>query len=246
MPIVVKRTDLASLAELRERYRAEADCQIVHHSILPRGMADPFAIEADGRLVGYGGVWNTIEPGMLMEFYVLPEHRPRASEFFRALVAASGADRMEAQTNMPLMHAMLREHTADPLGDRLLFADGYDPCLERTDVVFRPSTPAEREFDGDPNQWVLERDGGVVARGGSLCHYNPPYADVYMSVEEAHRRCGYGAFLVQEIKRACHAAGKRPAARCQVENVASRRTLERAGFVVVGELRTGRLVGVAG
>lgn len=244
MPITVTRTELDRIAALRERHRQEADCQIVHDSILPRGMADPYSIELHDLPVGYGGVWNTIEPGTLMEFFVLPPFRARASEFFQALVVAGGATRMEAQSNMPLMDAMLRAHTAAPIADRTLFSDGGDPGLVRSDVVFRRAATTEREFAGDPNQWVLVGEAGIVARGGYLCHYNPPYADVFMSVEEAFRGRGYGAFLVQEIKRACRADGRLPAARCQVENVASRRTLERAGFVVVGELRVGDLVKV--
>jgi GNAT superfamily N-acetyltransferase len=87
---------------------------------------------------------------------------------------------------------------------------------------------AERQGGGE---WVLEIDGTTVARGGLLFHYNRPYADVYMDVEEPYRRRGIGAYLVQELKRLCYELGALPAARCDTTNEASRRTLQRAGMV---------------
>lgn len=80
-----------------------------------------------------------------------------------------------------------------------------------------------------------------MVRGGYLCHYNPPYADVHMEVEEAWRQRGIGAWFVQEVRRAALAAGKVPAARCDVTNLLSRRTLERGGLVCCGEIVEGSL-----
>jgi hypothetical protein len=46
---------------------------------------------------------------------------------------------------------------------------------------------------------------------------------------------------VQEVKRICYEAGKKPAARTGEDNIASRRTLEKAGFVVCGRLLVGEV-----
>src|SRR5262249_41376683 len=89
--------------------------------------------------------------------------------------------------------------------------------------------------------WKLEVNGVDVAGGGILFHYNEPYGDIHMEVKEEHRRCGYGAYLVQELKRAGRELGAIPAARCNPENIASRRTLQRAGFVPVGAILTGSI-----
>jgi GNAT superfamily N-acetyltransferase len=64
-----------------------------------------------------------------------------------------------------------------------------------------------------------------------LCHYNPPYGDIFMEVDERFRNRGFGSYLVQEVKRVCYESGKRPAARCDVTNEASRRTLQKAGLL---------------
>ena len=90
-------------------------------------------------------------------------------------------------------------------------------------------------------EWVIESDGTIVATGGFLTHYNPPYADIFMEVTEAARRQGIGSYLLQELKRVCYEAGMRPAARCNPDNLASRRTLEKAGFLPCGRLLVGEV-----
>jgi GNAT superfamily N-acetyltransferase len=90
-------------------------------------------------------------------------------------------------------------------------------------------------------EWLIECDGQIAATGGILYHYNRPYGDIYMGVAEPFRRRGLGAFLVQELKRVCYELGSVPAARCNVTNVASRRTLQKAGFVPCGVRLEGKL-----
>jgi GNAT superfamily N-acetyltransferase len=80
----------------------------------------------------------------------------------------------------------------------------------------------------------------VVAAGGDiLFHYNRPYGDIYMKVAEPFRRRGVGTYLVQELKRVCYQGGSVPAARCNPTNIASRQTLQRAGFVPCGHIVKG-------
>jgi len=96
--------------------------------------------------------------------------------------------------------------------------------------------PHKHEGIGD---WVVEARGAVVATGGFLCHYNPPYDDIFMEVAEPERRRGFGSYLVQEVKRVCYEAGKKPAARCNPANIASRLTLQKAGLLPCGRLLAG-------
>jgi len=60
-----------------------------------------------------------------------------------------------------------------------------------------------------------------------------------MEVIEAFRRRGLGSYLVQELKRACYELGAVPGARCSPTNIASRRTLQRAGFVPFAQILIG-------
>lgn len=238
MTIEVRRASFEEVRALRERHRGEADCQIVHHSALPRGLAVPWLVLVDGRTAGHAGVWNRYYEGRIVEFYVLPRFRPRASDLFREVVAASGATGMEAQTNMPLMAAMLEAWARDVVEEKILFEQGATTSLVCPGARFRRAMSGD---DGPDGEWVLEAEGRVVAAGGVLYHYNPPYGDVYMEVVEGSRRRGFGSYLVQELKRVCREGGKTPAARCDPANAASRRTLEKAGFVVCGRLLAGRV-----
>jgi GNAT superfamily N-acetyltransferase len=235
--IKVGRAESAAIANLRDLYRQEADCQVVRDSFLVRGFADAYVIRVDGRVGGYALVANKHVENRLIEFYVLPSLRHRASALFREALFVSRAGQIEAQTNIPLPAAMLREFATDIGTEHILFMDHVPTSLASNRADFRRSTGSDRT-DSD---WVLELDGETVASGGFLCHYNPPYADVYMEVKLAWRKQGFGSYLVQELKRVCLEAGKRPAARCDPENDASRRTLERAGFVVAGALLAGKV-----
>jgi GNAT superfamily N-acetyltransferase len=66
-----------------------------------------------------------------------------------------------------------------------------------------------------------------------------PYGDIYMEVAEPFRSRGLGSFLVQELKRVCYEGGNVPGARCNPRNVASRKTLQKAGFVPCGHILNG-------
>lgn len=238
MDIQVRRAEYRDIEPLRELYRQEANCQIVSDSILRRGMADAYLILLNGRAAGYGGVWNTIDPGRVMEFHTLPHVRALALPMFRALLDASGATQIQAQTNMPLMLLMLYDCGKNITCENILFHDAYRTHLTCPNGVFRRARPGDQ--GPDPNApWVVESGGTVVAAGGFLTHYNPPYGDVFMSVAEDARRQGFGSYLVQEIKRVCYESGRRPAARCNPTNVASRRTLEKAGMLPCGRLLVG-------
>jgi predicted acetyltransferase len=57
-----------------------------------------------------------------------------------------------------------------------------------------------------------------------------------MDVVETERRKGFGSYIVQELKRVCYEIGKKPAVRCNADNLASRRTREKAGMLPCGRL----------
>ena len=253
MEIETKQTLFSEIEPLRNLYRQEMNCQIVRDSILPRGLAEPYLITIGKHTAGYGGVWNSYDRDRIMEFYVLPHYRTASVAMFKSLIAESGATSAEAQTNSPLMLMMLFDCCQNIGSDTILFADAFisnhscnGAVMVRTDDL-DPASVFEHKHE-PKGDWALELDGNVVATGGALLHYNPPYADLYMEVDENYRRQGFGSYLVQELKRKCYAMGKIPAARCNAENTASRRTLEKAGLlpcarIVVGDITTSLIQG---
>lgn len=246
MDIQVRRADYQDVKAMRELYRQEANCQLIHDSFLARRLADPYLILMNGRLAGYAAVGNKYPKDRLTEFYVLPQMRPFALAMFREVLGVSQAAEIEAQTNIPLMLLMLYDCATNITGGPLLFEDAFKTNLLCPDAVFRQATPEDAaaifpHADEPVGDWVLVANSIIVATGGFLSHYNPPYGDIYMEVSEPARRQGFGSFLVQELKRICYEAGKKPAARCDPTNVASRRTLQKAGFLPCGRLLVGEV-----
>ena len=239
-PIIVRRANLAEIALLRDAYRREMQSQIVHDSIHDRaGWTVEYAFADGDRLIGYGSVavagpWR--DKPTVYELYLEPEFRLRAFELFDAFLTASEAQAFEVQTDDTLSTMLCLTYARDIGTERIVFCDGATTSHYSNGVTLRCVTPAdeiqqsiaERAGGGE---WVVEIEGTIVARGGLLFHYNRPYADVYMSVEEPYRRRGIGSYLVQELKRLCYELGARPAARCDTTNEPSRRTLQRAGMV---------------
>lgn len=225
---------------LRTRHRAEMNCQIVHDSIHRRdGWTTSYLIELNGNPAGFGSValagpWR--DKPTIFEFFLLPEHRTRAFELFEMFLAVSGARYFEVQSNDALLTAVLHTYGRDTTSEKIVFHDHSSTALVCPGGALRCVTPAEeihaamvaRQGGGE---WHLELQGDVVAKGGILFHYNQPYGDLYMQVEESFRQRGLGSYLVQELKRACYALGALPGARCSPTNIASRRTLQRAGMV---------------
>ena len=248
MPLLleVHRVDTGEILGLRECYRAEMNCQIIHYSWLARGWYDAYLLSASGENVGYGCVGGIRGANKFtaMEFYVKPEHRGKSQSLFRAFIDASGATRIECQTNDRLLTLMLYDTASRIKAGPVLFEDSAETHHFVEGAIFRKRSDADlghgfpADLDADA-EYVIEADGRVVAAGGVLYHYNPPFGDIYMAVSEPFRRRGYGAYLVQELKRACREAGKVPAARCNAANAASRATLQKAGLTPCGRLLTG-------
>ena len=252
LPIEVAQVPLETILVMREEYRREMDCQIVHDSWHSRGFTNSYLLRAHGQIVGYGSVGGAPRDAkdILKEFFVLPRFRPDALPLFRQLVAVSGARRVEAQTNDVLLLLMLNDCAVASSSETILFADGATTTLSAPapGVALRYLTEADRArvfpHTLEPvGEWGFEANGEIVATGGLLFHYNPPYGDIYLEVAPAYRRMGFGSYLVQELKQLCYEMGCIPGARCNQANVGSRLALERAGMfpcarVVRGELAT--------
>jgi GNAT superfamily N-acetyltransferase len=181
-----------------------------------------------------------------MEFYTLPCVRAHALPIFREMLAASSATEIESQTNCPLQLLMLYDCATNIAAETTLFFDAFTTNLPCPNGTFR-RLPVEEQSSvfnhrAEPiGEWAVEANGAVVATGGALYHYNPPYGDIYMEVAEHARRQGFGSYLVQELKRVTYEIGKRPSARCDVTNAASRATLQKAGFLPCAHILVGQV-----
>jgi GNAT superfamily N-acetyltransferase len=250
MNFAIAKTDVARIQPLRALFLQEANRQIRYNACHERGWTDTYLLINGDVEIGYGSIKGQRIPDRdtVFEFYVIPPFRRHASALFRELLSASNASHIECQSNDLMLSAMLFEFGQNINADVALFEHHTTTRHVLPGALVRPRREDDRPFEhaAEPvGDYVLELDGQIVATGGFLLHYNKPFADVYMEVEEQHRGRGVGCFLVQEIIRQCYLGGRVPAARCSLQNVASRATLEKAGlricgFMLLGHVRSDR------
>ena len=107
-------------------------------------------------------------------------------------------------------------------------------------ATFKKTKPGD-DTRFDPNEYVLEVNGEIVATGGFVRNYNLPYIDMFMEVKEDYRQKGFGSFIVQELKKEAYLQKRVPAARCNIDNKASKATLLKAGLKVCGCILVGEI-----
>lgn len=232
----------------RDSYRLEMSCQIIHDSIHYRpGWTQEYVLLAGGAKVGYGSIAVAVPwkgKPTVYEFYVVPQHRSRVFELFSVLLSAGGAVAIETQSNDALLTAMLHTFAPGASSESILFHDELTSAYSPTGAKVRRATLEDAaqilacDLDSDAH-WVVEVEGQIAGAGDILFHYNRPYGDIYMKIAEPFRRRGFGSYLVQELKRICYENGNVPAARCNPQNIASRKTLQKAGFVPCGHILAG-------
>ena len=251
MAITTAPASSQDVLPLRVRYRAEANGQIVHDSIHQRpGWTTTYLLHTDGRVVGFGsiataGPWK--DKPTVFEFYVLPENRGQAFDLFEAFVAASGGRFFEVQTSDTLLTVMLHVYGRELTSEKIVFRDEMTTSWPAQGARLKRVTSEEesmccfRERAGK-SDWALEFEARTVGSGALLFHYNHPYCDVAMEINEKYRRRGLGAYLVQELKRIAYGMGGIPAARCDPKNIASRKTLQKAGLVPFAHILVGKIM----
>ena len=246
--ITVHEVQPHDIAAMREAYNAEMNCQVVHDSIHRRaGWTREFGILDGGRMVAYasvavGGPWS--DKPTFYEFYATPARRSRAYALFDAFLSAARPPAFEVQSSDVITTTLALTFARDVTTDRVIFRDGSTTTQQVPGATLQcvttsadiQSAIAARQGGGE---WLLELDGTVIGRGGILFHYNVPYGDVHMHIDESFRRRGYGSYLVQELKRLCYELGAIPAARCNPANTASIWTLQRAGMLPSGLILAG-------
>ena len=253
MPVTAKPCTVEDILPWRERYRSEMTGQIVHDSIHRRpGWTTPYFIRVGEAAAGYGlmavaGPWA--DRPTLLEYYLLPEYRSGVFACFDALLATSGARFIECQSNAPLLPLMLHAVASNVVSEKIVFQDKFPTSHPAQGTVLQRTNSEEesrRSFESRQGgtEWQLIREGAVVATGGVLFHYNPPYGDIFMETAEPFRRRGLGAYFVQELKRICYEMGGIPGARCDPANIASRQTIQKAGFVPFAHILVGEIASV--
>ncbi|MEP7321615.1 MAG: GNAT family N-acetyltransferase [Saprospiraceae bacterium] len=246
--ISVKKTALGNILSYRAMYLEELKAQSRFHACHERGWTDSYIIQSDHQGIGYVSVKgnDTIEDrDTVFELFIIASFRKLLYLIYPEILQCTQARFIECQSNDISTSPILFECAHSISADTILFKEGVNNQLSLPGVEFREKKSDDKIFkhtsepEGD---YVLSDQGIIVATGGFLSHYNPPYTDLYMEVHPDQRRKGYGSYLIRELIRSCHLVGKTPSARCDIKNKASRACLLKGGMQVAGYILKGVII----
>jgi GNAT superfamily N-acetyltransferase len=191
----------------------------------------------------------------LLQFFIDDSHIPHAGDVLAYLIAAGLVERALVLTRDRLALSVCAEFQRQVAVDCYVFEEGPGEVAVSTEspgAELRLATPADvpairaacsnfhdflhytlEDSIAAAEIFVLQSDGGEVLGTGVIGarDFWPPYVDLGMCVSEAHRRKGIGAHIIRQLRAYCRARSWVPGASCKFGNVASRKTLERAGMI---------------
>ncbi len=241
MTLALVPTAFADLCDWRATYLASlSEPQEFHCEQLSR-RGQPFLIRQAGEVLGYLIIDGT---STLVEFHATDSGK------FDPCVEQAGIRRVLCKSfDEPLHAACARRATHAATKGRLyrrIVDPGFaaDPAIQAR-VADERDVPAvmaadDGFFDGDAEAmtyaqaeqlFLYETEAGI-AGCGLLQRVTPDREayDIGMMVAPDQRRRGFGRYIVRHLVDLCLTTGKRPIAGCSVENLASQRCLESAGF----------------
>jgi RimJ/RimL family protein N-acetyltransferase len=231
------------LSALRNRYLDSLAEPQDLHSENRNAVAHRFLLWAAGQPIGY---FFFDAQATLVEFYALE----RSVELLRHVIQERGLKRAICKSfDIQLMQAFEGVGTSRrPIG--WLFRKVDDEGFDYDDRI-RINLADERDLglamsvgddffrnEDDAALYIAHRglflySMGRVPVGCGVVRrviWDRTDYDIGMSVVATHRRKGLGTYIARHLKHFCLGEDHRPIAGCRVDNVASKRALERAGF----------------
>lgn len=206
-----------------------------------------------GRYAGYFCL-NSAEE--LLRFSLEKEYLSRAQEFFSWLLSAYHCCSAIVSTREPLYFSLCLDFQQKIIPLYYLFHDNQR--VERSSGLSQELLRKARVEDleevmrfylanvEDDGEWIepflltrLRReelfvlyDQQILVATGEciLSQKQPPYADLGMAVARSYRGRGLGSFMLTHLKAQCYEMGYQPICSCSVENHASKKAIEKAGF----------------
>jgi GNAT superfamily N-acetyltransferase len=257
-PVKIVPAGLEEIRPLRDLFQREVDDIFVTERGLFRGWSEPHRLVYQDRAIGYGLVEVETDYRQLMEFFLLPVHRPDARAIQEQFLRQLSVSHIQTDTRREFQTLMFYDCCEQVTAHDVYFRDRFltqyalpgltfrrareEDCPALFPVLQGPGgAPFEMESEDELREWVrsgsrwILADGETVVGVGAIFDdFNRPFAEVGMMVTPSFRRRGCGSYILQELKRECYRLGLVPTSRCAWDNVGSRRSHDRAGFVPSG------------
>jgi RimJ/RimL family protein N-acetyltransferase len=240
MHFEVIKSDQVTVEPLRRLFLSEIKFQFIYNKCHKAGWADVYLFTMNKLQIGYGSIWGKDKRenrDTIFEFYLSEPFRKYESRVFIDFIKCSEAGFIQCQSNDIPITRMLFEYAHNIKAEAIVFEDSFETNLNIPGVRF-----IKYEMSDGEVEYRLEKDDEIVATGGYVRNYNYPFIDLYYEVKEGQRMNGFGSLIVQELKKEAYRLKRVPAARCNVNNLASKRTLIKAGMRVCGYKLIGELM----
>jgi RimJ/RimL family protein N-acetyltransferase len=212
-----------------------------------------FEIQDREQRVGY----FCLDPNnYLLRFHLLENYRSQAQEIFGWIVSTYGIQYAFTSTIEPLYFALCLDVQKTITPQSYLFRDNkrIDLPSDASNSSFRKVEKHElddvaRFYQANTEgsgEWIeafvkerLSReelfglyDGETLITVGECIPSRTqiPYADLGMIVAQAYRGRGLASSMLIQLKKYCYDAGWKPICSCAVDNYASKKAIEKAGF----------------
>ena len=265
MFIDIERVDLDAVAQLRAQYLTDLADYVVYEAPLFQATTHFFRVSTDAEDIGY----LVFKPDrkLVVEGWFPRELRVLGLAISAAWIGLKGATRIRAKTNDAFLHQLLvrccETRSVESLHfeyrtRRVLRIEGARLRQAATedlrDLAEILCTPEARELElddeselrglvaGGETYWALELEGKVVGVGAIWRNrLQDRCVDIGMAVHPKWRQRGIGSYILQETVKVCEGGNLVPRAGCFADHAVSRRTLERAGFELLGEIEIGEI-----
>lgn len=194
----------------------------------------------------------------LLRFHLWETYQPRAQEIFRWLLTTYQIQQAMASTIEPAYFSLCLDLQSSMQAHAYLFQDHHNVALTPaiSNCIFRQATESDLEhmlsfyqanIDG-PVDWLPDflrtriqrqelfmlaaEQHTILAAGECIpSQSQPPYTDLGMVVARAYRGRGLASYMLTQLKQHCYETDKKPICSCDVSNLASKKAIEKAGFI---------------
>jgi GNAT superfamily N-acetyltransferase len=205
----------------------------------------------------YAGHFCLDSSRYLLRFHLTKAYQAQAQEIFQGILSTYELQYAITSTLEPLYFALCLDFQKRVTPQSYLFRDQERLPIPTDLLTHSIRKPEKWEFDAlvrfyrenteGPGEWIepflhehLDREelfvcfsqNALVATGECIpSQRQPPYADLGMIVAQAYRGKGLGTSVLLHLKGRCYQMGWNPICSCAVDNHASKKAIERAGFL---------------
>ncbi len=249
MKIHISRSTISEIDNLRNKYLDSLfESQELYLELFVR-KSEFYLILQDEDTAGYCAVFKK---STLTEFYITDEYVPQNEVIFNAVKSEFRIKKALCKSfNHLLLGCCLKNFkTIEILGYHFRDYIEKEHDFSGFDISHRPGIPDDFQTIAKINEEVFEEENEIreyLETGRVFMYYHGaifigfgifsvvvpgrPEHDIGMLVHPDHRRTGYGVYIIHHLRHYCMSKGWKPTCGCAVDNIASIKTLEKAGYI---------------